>query len=67
MSVLRRFTGGQRFGMAGSKLDVFFNYLIAIKANIIIYNHKNPISFKKFQKCPYPGLFEKFRVIEQER
>ena len=53
--------------MAGSKLDVFFNYLIAIKANIIIYNHKNPISFKKFQKYPYPGLFEKFRVIEQER
>ena len=41
------FLGGQRFSMAGSKLAVFFNYLNEIKANIIVYNHKNHIFYRK--------------------
>ena len=55
---LRRFTGGQRFGMGGSKLAVLFNYLNEIEANIIIYNQTNHTFFKKFRNYLSPGLFE---------
>ena len=46
--------------MAGSKLAVLFNYLNEIKANIIIYNHKNHISFKHFKIVFIPAYLKNF-------
>ena len=59
--LLSRFKGGQRFGIAGSKLAVFFNYLNEIKANIIIYNQKSHIFFrKKFEVIFIPAYWKIF-------
>ena len=45
--------------MAGSKLAVLFN-LNEIKANIIIYNHKNYISFKNVKIVFIPAYLKNF-------
>ena len=52
--------------MAGSKFAVFFNYLNEIKANIILYNPKNHIFFRKKSKSSLSRIIGKISEVKQE-